>query len=160
MTNKPDFDSLLGQESRPIEFATGLIGFEDWKRFVMVTHPACEPLRLLQSLDDERVSFIIADPRQIVPDYRLVLSEVDAQALQYQGEHTLHASWPEGLDVYCILSVQEEPLSVTANLLGPLIVNWQADFGQQVILSDSNYDPRHPVAGHSAQPPIEEAGSE
>jgi flagellar assembly factor FliW len=145
MIMQPDLTPLLGEESSPIEFPSGLVGFEEWKRFVLLAHPESGALRLLQSLDDARVTFIVADPRQITPDYRLSLSEADARALQADEHAAVAPEWPSGLDAYCILSVQEDPFSVTANLLGPLVVNWQAGLGRQVILSESDYDTRYQV---------------
>lgn len=149
MTAQPDLIVLSGpaEESQPIEFPAGLIGFDEWKHFIVVTHPDSGPLRLLQSLDDVRVSFIIADPHQIVSDYQILLSQADTESLQYpSGNHTpwldeTHSS------IYCILSAQEEPFSVTANLLGPLVINWQTGLGRQVILSNSGYNPRYPLTG-------------
>lgn len=151
MTAQPDaiVSSGPAEESQPIEFPAGLIGFDEWKHFVVVTHADSGPLRLLQSLDDIRVSFIIADPRQIVSDYQISLSETDCHALQYPDG--VQGNWLDEAysNVYCILSAQEEPFSVTANLLGPLVINWQTGLGRQVILSHSGYNPRYPLAGDS-----------
>lgn len=166
MTTQPDLTPLLGEESQPIEFPSGLIGFEEWKRFVLITHPEGGALRLLQSMDDERISFIVADPRQIAPDYRLSLSNSDAQALRFPGGHTHDVPWPDETDaqtetsVYCVLSVQEDPFSVTANLLGPLVINWRAGLGRQVVLSETGYETRYAIAGHPPQPSAEGAGFE
>ncbi|MFN8457146.1 MAG: flagellar assembly protein FliW [Anaerolineae bacterium] len=150
MTAQPDSIVLSGsaEESQPIEFPAGLIGFDEWKHFVVLTHPGGEPLRLLQSLDDVRVSFIIADPRQILADYQIALSEADTQSLQYPGSSQTPWLDETQSSVYCILSAQEEPFSVTANLLGPLVINWQSGLGRQIILSNSGYNPRHPLAGN------------
>ncbi len=157
MTSQLEMNPLLGEESPVIEFPSGLIGLEEWKHFVLVTHPEGGPLHLLQSLDDERITLIVADPRQIVSDYQVGLSEADAQALQYADVNTLHTAWPDEMDLYCILSVQENPFSVTANLLGPLIINWQARLGRQVILSDSSYDARYLVPVPSSAPATKRA---
>lgn len=152
MTVQPDSIVLSGpaEESQPVEFPAGLIGFDEWKHFVVITHPDSGPLRLLQSLDDIRVSFIIADPRQIVPDYQVLLSEADIQSLQYPSGS--QSNWFDDThsNVYCILSAEEEPFSVTANLLGPLVINWQTGLGRQVILSNSGYNPRYPLTGDIA----------
>lgn len=153
MSIQPDLNIPLGEESQPIEFPSGLIGLEEWQRFVLISHPAGEPLQLLQSLDDSRVSLIVADPRQIITDYHVVLSEADVRALQYTGSPgVLPSNVSHHIGIYSILSIQEEPFSVTANLIGPLVINWEAKVGRQVILSDSNYDPRYPLVDHSAQP--------
>lgn len=149
MTAQPDSIVLSGpaEESQPIEFPAGLIGFDEWKHFVVITHPDSGPLRLLQSLDDIRISFIIADPRQIIPDYYILLSEADTQSLQFPGRSQIPWLDESQCSIYCILSAQEEPFSVTANLLGPLVINWQTGLARQVILSNSGYNPRYPLAG-------------
>ena len=37
-----------------------------------------------------------------------------------------------------------EPFEVTANLLGPLIINVQKRLGKQIVLSNPQYSHRHP----------------
>lgn len=160
MTEQEDLASLLGEESKPIEFSKGLIGLEEWQQFVIITHPAGGPLRLLQSLQDQRMSLILANPYQITPNYKLTLSEADVAALQYAGKPGMVADGAENLDVGCIISVQEEPFSVTANLLGPLVINTQTGLGVQVILAESAYSARHPIVkptrADSVSAPVEQ----
>jgi flagellar assembly factor FliW len=148
----PTVKSELLEESKPIEFPAGLIGLDEWKRFVLVRYPDSGPFCLLQSLDDAPVSLIVVDPRQIVPDYQISLAEADIQALQFPAEHKTVLLDSVDESVYCILSVQAEPFNVTANLLGPIVINWQTGLGRQVILSNSGYDPRFPLANN---PPSE-----
>lgn len=150
MTIQSDPNIFLGDQSTPIEFPKGLIGLEEWQRFVIISHPAGEPLRLLQAVGDARFSLIVADPRQIISDYQLILTKADFQAIRYTGEPDRLPLDKTEIGVYCILSIQEEPFNVTANLLGPLVINWQSGLGQQVILSDSNYNPRYPITGQAS----------
>lgn len=140
----PTLSVELTEESAPIEFVSGLIGLTEWKRFVLIKHPEGDPLCLLQSLENKRVSFVVADPRQFIPDYQISLSQADLQALRLP-EHSKQKDWLENGDVslYCILSVQNEPFCVTANLLGPLVINWQTGVGRQVILANSGYETRY-----------------
>ena len=150
MTTEMDLSGLLGEESQPIEFSTGLIGLEEWHHYVLVAHPAGEPLRLLQALDDSRVSLIVAPPKLLVPDYKITLTKTDLQALQMEplvGSQELPAS----VEVYSIISAQEEPFRATMNLLGPVVINWQTGQGRQIILSDSDYSPRFPITAASAE---------
>jgi flagellar assembly factor FliW len=76
MTTPPDVSlwSELVEESEPVEFQTGLIGLSEWKHFVLIKHPQSGPLSLLQSLNEAGFSLIVADPRQIIPDYGLLRS--------------------------------------------------------------------------------------
>jgi flagellar assembly factor FliW len=153
MSEQIDLAPYLGNESPPVEFPGGLIGFSEWTRFVLCTHPAGGPLHLLQSLEDERVSLIVADPAHILSGYRVSMSEADAHTIEYAGAADLSEPWPPDIAVYCILSVQDEPFTVTANLLGPLVINLSTGLGRQLVLSESGYDSRHPVTGHGGGTP-------
>ena len=147
--------NALGNESPEIEFPAGLVGFEEWKSFVVVSHQIGGPLQLLQSLDNERVSFLTTDPAEIVVDYAVALTEEDARELKYDaGATVLHPPWPKGIGVYCVLSVQEEPFGVMANLLGPLVINYHANIGRQIILSESGYPVRYAIVGESFSPDV------
>jgi flagellar assembly factor FliW len=99
---------------------------------------------MLQSTEDVRFSLIVTGPQKIDPEYELTLSEADAETIQYTGERQL--SWPGQVDVYCILSVQEDPFEVTINMLGPLVINWETGLGVQAVLTDSGYETRKFVA--------------
>jgi flagellar assembly factor FliW len=156
MTEQPDLTAILGEESQSIEFPAGLVGLEEWHKFVIISHPAGGTLRLLKSVEDPRVSFIVAAPNQIMAGYRLNLAHADADALRYAGKPGLVPEDETDLAAYCILSVQEEPFKVTANLLGPLVVNWQTGLGRQVIQSDSTYAARFPITqANNVQPASE-----
>ena len=114
-----------------------------------------EPFHLLQAADNGRISLIVIDPKYIVADYEIRLDKADARALDNSGELNTIQSNRSHIDIYCILSVQAEPFNVTANLLGPIVINWQTGLGRQIVLSDSNYNPRHFVTGKSvAQPSV------
>ena len=43
--------------------------------------------------------------------------------------------------------VHENPPGVTANLLGPLVVNVRSGRGRQLVLASSEHAVRHPVVG-------------
>ena len=153
MSEQIDLTPYVGLESPPVEFPGGLIGFPEWTRFTLVDHPEGGPLRLLQSLDNDRVSFLVANPAQIMSGYQIAVAEVDARAIGYPGAFKMGGDWPPDLWVYCILTVQEEPFHVTANLLGPLVINSQAGLGRQLVLADSGYDSRYPVTGGASRTP-------
>lgn len=147
MTSQPDLSKLLGDESPSIHFPDGLIGLETWQNFTLVSHPEAGDLKLLQSLQDERMSLIVIDPRQIEDNYKVSLNASDAEILGYQSPHPVN----EETGIYCIVSVQEEPFQVDVNLLGPIVVNWQKQIGRQIILADSGYDARYKLSGMETQ---------
>jgi flagellar assembly factor FliW len=119
-------------------FPQGLVGCEDWKRFVLITDDEVElPIARLQSLDDPGVSFIVTTPSIIEPTYTATLSTEQRADLDLDD-----TTQPI---VYCTLNVQSDGL-LTANLLGPLVLNPHNRRGKQVVLNESQYSTQHPIA--------------
>lgn len=119
-------------------FAEGLVGCEDWRRFVLLEAEGSGPVRLLQCLDDPEVGFLVTDPYDLIDGYELEMPEGAARAIDLGG-------WQDAM-VLCTLVVQPEPLTVTANLLGPLVVNRNNGRAVQVVLCGSRYSTREVVA--------------
>lgn len=128
-----------------IVFEQGLVGCEDWKRFVLLDCEDAGPVRLLQCLDDAEVGFLVADPHQILDGYRLEMTDADRDAIALENL--------EDAVVLCTLIVRHEPLEVTANLLGPLVINRGNGRGIQVVLSGSGYSTRHLIATAAGEGP-------
>ena len=93
------------------------------------------PVAVLQSIDDPRVALMVTDPGLIEPGYGLNLSAEDQRALELDGLTPMS---------FCTLSLSPEGL-LTANLLGPLVVNPNTGVGKQFVLVDAPYSTRHPV---------------
>ncbi len=143
-----------------ILFPEGLIGCEEWRRFVLEADPATAPVLVLRSLDEPAVSFLVTDPYLICPDYRFELAEADAAALE--------AASPDDVAVLCILNVRLSPppsapipqagaegagVLITANLLGPLVIHKATGRARQVVLANSNYSAHHVVVGDRGTEP-------
>lgn len=117
-------------EDAAIVFPDGLVGCPDWKRFVLLVDEEEElPVAILRSLDDPQIEMLVTDPALVAPDYRAQLPvsrEIDST-------------------VYCTLTVGEDGW-ITANLMGPLVIDPSTRQGHQLVLADSSYSTRHPVA--------------
>lgn len=119
-----------------ITFPQGLVGCADWQRFALLGSSE-ELVSQLQCLDHDGVCLLATDPRHICPDYQLHLSAADRRLLDLRdGQEPL---------ILCTLTMRRRPLSITANLLGPLVINLESCLGRQLVLADSPYSPRHPV---------------
>lgn len=119
--------TIFGQTGVVVNFPEGLIGCEDWKRFVLDTVPEAAPLMLLRSLDEPEVSFIVGDPRSVMPGYKLQPSESDLEALGCPG--------PDDLATVVIFNTGPEAAiaKVTVNLLGPIAINLNNGAARQII---------------------------
>lgn len=121
-----------------IVFPQGLVGCERWQRFVLLTaDDEALPVATLQSLDDPDVALLVSDPALVLPGYRAGLTDEDRALLGLpEGEQPV---------LYCTLTVGADGW-LTANLLGPLAINPATRRGRQLVLADSLYSTRHPVA--------------
>ena len=121
-----------------IVFPEGLVGCPEWQHFVQVVDSdEALPVALLQCLDDTTVQLMVTDPALVEPGYTAPLSSAERAALGLSN-----AIEPV---VYCTLSVSQDG-SISANLLGPLVVNPATRRGLQLVLTESSYSTRHPVA--------------
>jgi flagellar assembly factor FliW len=135
--SRQTMDAASDATSATITFPEGLIGCPNWHNFVLMTDSQEDlPVAVLQSQDDPKVALMITNPALLVPEYTVTLSVEARQALQ------LETGTPT---TYCTLSVTQDG-SLTANLLGPLVVNPSNRRGMQLVLSESAYSTRHPVA--------------
>jgi flagellar assembly factor FliW len=112
-----------------ISFPAGLPGFEECRRFVVLSSRELDPFKCLQSVEGPSASFLAVDPRRVFPDYRCVLSDVDRARLGESGEESL--VW------LAVVSVLDDKTLV--NLRAPIVVNPARMLGYQLMPSNSLY---------------------
>lgn len=135
------------RQSEPIFFPEGLVGCEQWRSFVLLAISEDEPVQLLQSTEEPAISFLVTDPRIIVPDYVCPLSPADRALLRLTADDEPY--------ILCTLTLHREPASITANLVGPIVINAREGLGKQVVLADVPYSVRHPVLlGEGGEPAL------
>jgi flagellar assembly factor FliW len=132
------FGEIDVPEDRILHFGDGLPGFAHARNFTMVEVEGAKDFFWLQSLDDSSLAFLAAVPWPFFPDYEPEVPEADQEALGLEQA--------EDAMVLCLLTVHREQETVTANLLGPVIVNQRTRLGRQVVLADSNWPVRAPLA--------------
>jgi flagellar assembly factor FliW len=120
-----------------IAFPLGVPGFEQCRRFVILSAPELAPLQCLHAVEGASVSFLVVDPRHVLPGYRCVLSQTDLVRL----------GAAEG-DVLLWLAVVTIDASgqAFANLRAPIVINPGRMLGYQVMPHNSLYPLRHPLA--------------
>ena len=121
------------------EFPNGLPGFDHNRRFIPVQNPRTAPILFLQSIEDGSLCFTTIPVRVLDPDYRLLLSEADLEALGYSPE----AQPQIGTDVLCVAVLSIRESGATANLLAPIVVNLDNHKAVQAIAADSDYSHQH-----------------
>jgi flagellar assembly factor FliW len=131
--------SELGPESI-ITFPQGLVGQPNWKRFVLVTEDDNDSVGVLQSVDDHGLSLMVISPKRLVPEYVVVLTPTEWTTLGLADD--------QQPVVLTTLSTHGEQIS--ANLLGPLVINPRNRQAMQIVLADTAYSTRYPVGEMTA----------
>lgn len=131
------FGPLDITEESVISFPEGVIGFEGYKRYVILSKKDNAPLRWLQSLDEPELAFIIISPYQFKPDYCPKLEKKDLSML---GIKSIKEA-----EVLAIVVVPENPRNMVANLMAPILINPKLCIGKQVIMQDTEYPTRYRI---------------
>lgn len=116
-----------------IAFPAGLPGFEQCRSFVLMAAEGTE-FQCLSSVDGPPASFVVVDPRRVLPEFRCQLSEADRHSLQAAPDTTL---------LWLSMVMLEEGGAVTVNLRAPIVINPERMLGQQVIPYQCIYPLRH-----------------
>ena len=145
-TLPPDGDSSLRVETRfgefeadrrnLIDFPAGLPGFEHCRHFVIMSSISMAPLQCLHAVDGAPASFLVIDPRIVLPSYRCVLSAPDRARLGADENTTL--LW------LAMVTISEDGPS-HVNLRAPIVINPAGMVGYQMMPHDSLYPVRHPL---------------
>jgi len=120
-----------------VQFPSGLPGFEQCRRFVVVACDDVQPLQILQGLEGTSPSFLTVDPTRVLPRYRMTLSPRDC--------HRLGARTDDPLVWLAIVTVADDE-TATANLRAPIVINPRLMVGFQVMPQDSLYPIRQPLS--------------
>jgi flagellar assembly factor FliW len=131
------FGSFDVAEHDTLVFAEGLPGFEQCRRFVVLSSPDIDPLHCLQAIDGPPASFLAIDPRVVLPDYRCTLSDADRLKLGVTNDEPL---------VWLALVTMDTAQGPSVNLRAPVIVNPARMVGFQMMPHNSAYPLRHPLA--------------
>jgi flagellar assembly factor FliW len=120
-----------------VRFPNGLPGFEACRSFVLMQNDVLGPLQLLKAVEGPAASFLVIDPRRVLPEYRCELSQADRHRLGVQGPETL---------LWLVLVTIELDGTITANLRAPVVINPERMVGHQVVPHDCVYPIRHVIS--------------
>ncbi len=131
-------DGVPAAGANVVRFPAGLPGFETCQAFVLMAPGNQGPLQCLQAVDGAEASFLVIDPRRVMPDYRCELSAADRHCLGSAADHAL--LW------LALVSVEIDG-TVTVNLRAPVVINPIRMTGRQVVPQASIYPLRHVILG-------------
>jgi flagellar assembly factor FliW len=125
------FGTIEVDEQSVLTFTQPIIGFQDYRRFILLPGPEDSPLFWLQSTEVGDLAFILMNPTQVVPNYTV---KIGAHELA-----ELAASDVSDLEVYTLVVVPKNPAETRTNLKAPVLINPKQRLGKQTILDRSSY---------------------
>jgi flagellar assembly factor FliW len=131
------FGTIDIEEENIFFFASGILGFPDCRRFILIPHPKGGSFQWLQSVDQAEVAFILTDPQLFVSDYRIDIRLEDIAVIE--------AGELEEVRVYVIVRVPPRPEKPSINLVGPILVNEKKKQGMQHVINNCPWSFRHEI---------------
>lgn len=119
-----------------LNFPEGLFGFELYHNYA-IYDSEYPPFMWMQSIEEQKLAFLIVDPFLICDDYEL---DVDDKSLAKIGIKS-----PTDVFVMSIVTIPQGDGPVTANLQGPIIVNKNTNECLQVILNSNRWTTKHDI---------------
>jgi flagellar assembly factor FliW len=131
-----EMECVQVQTENVIHMPGGLLGFEEIKRYVILTNSEEAPFSWFQVLDDPSLAFLILPPFGALPDYQPEISDDDVRYLALKS--------PEDALIYNIVTLRAG--HATVNLKGPIVINRFTLRGKQVVLQNAaKFSVRHPL---------------
>ncbi len=128
------FGQIDVQSEDIIIFPDGPLGFPDCTRFTFIDEDRAVPFRMLQSLDNPALAFVVIDPLVARSDFHFDVTVDDLKMIKTDST--------DNLLVYCIVTMSRDIQEVTVNLQGPLVVNPTQKLGHQFVLVETEYTTR------------------
>jgi len=139
MTRK--FGKIKIDETKTITMPGGLAGFPGFEKFVLLEDEKIAPFSWFQSIEEPDLALVIMNPLLFKPDYRVA----------GLADFIVSCGWKDtslsDLLTYVVVNISEEEgeQKITANLMGPLIINTKNNEVVQVVISDSNYSHQYNI---------------
>ena len=133
----PVHGKMTYEENEIIYFEKGVPGFDGLKKYIIKEVDEESPFKIMQSIEDVELGFIIISPFAVKEDYEIKLSQeiIENLNIQKQSEVLL----------YSIVKLDSKIENITANLKAPLVINIKDKKGQQYILDREGYSIREKV---------------
>jgi flagellar assembly factor FliW len=132
------FGSMEIPDDKIIQMERPILGFERLKQFCLIEMEELLPFLWMQSTEDSKIAFLVANPAVFFPEYRIQINSAEIAELKVAD--------PGTVETYVILTIRKETQDITANLQGPILINTENNMGKQLVLVNSKYKVQHSIA--------------
>jgi flagellar assembly factor FliW len=125
------FGEIDIDESKIIDMRGGILGFEHLKKYVLHIKDDNNPFWWFQSLDDGAIAFVVINPYSAKADYEPLIGDNDVRLLEIEEA--------EDVVLLAIVTISQNPFSVSVNLRAPVVINAKKKIAKQIVLEDTTY---------------------
>jgi flagellar assembly factor FliW len=129
------FGEVEIDERKVITFDSGLFGFENYKKYILLYDSSTDEIpniQWLQSIDEELLALPVMIPTAIIADYN---PEVEDETLASIGEFK-----DEDISILVTVTVPIDVKNMSINLKAPIVINTETMKGCQVIAENPEYE--------------------
>lgn len=119
-----------------IKFKKGILGFEHLHIFILKELEDSN-FKMLQSLEDEKISFVLISPFDIVSDYEIKLGNETVERIEVDTANDV--------SIFSLVTLNSDIKKITANLKAPIVINVKKNLGEQIIVDKEKYKIKHPL---------------
>ncbi len=145
-------DEIIEIDSRPygkikisakqrINFEEGMYGFEKEKTFYLLDMENEGPFYYLQSAKSKELAFVLINPYMFKSDFILDVSKSDLNKIGIEKPEEAESK----ILVFAIVTIPENSQDMTANLLGPILINVETRQGVQALSLVEGYTTKHKI---------------
>lgn len=120
------FGAVRLEETDVFHFPHGLIGLEEYRRWVLLADGGSDAFGWMQSTTEPDMAVAVVSPRRFVPDYRVRVSRRELRAIRLSQVD----------QAFMLNIVADHGDRLTVNLRAPLILNLDQRLGRQVVTDD------------------------
>lgn len=138
-TIKSELGEIKVDNNNVIKFVRSIFGFENYEKFIILSDNPSDDIMYLQSIEDEKLHFVIVEPLAVLPKFTPKLSEDDLKELQIERKDI------NELKYMLIAVVPQDVEKSVVNLKSPIVINSRNNLAIQAILLNSDYPVRYPL---------------
>ncbi len=131
LLNTKKFGEIEIKKKEIIEFSKPIVGFDDYKQYILLCKESMFPTFWLQSIENPNLAFPVLSPFSVVENYSINLQPHDFEDIRLKEY--------DDVLVLTLLVVPQDLSLIRTNLRAPIIYNPMKKIAKQVVLQEEKY---------------------
>lgn len=132
------FGEIEVDEAKLINFVSGIVGFPELKRFLLIHDSESNGnIKWLQSIEEPAFAMPVIDPLYVMESYNPEIEDELLKPLDITDETSIL--------VLCTITVPKEIEKMSVNLMAPIIISGETRKACQIIVDQDEYPVKYPI---------------